>query len=66
MQEIRPFREDQNHLREEEAAYTGFAHKSEEEKLRESIFCTPMEKLHLFTQMLRRQSVLKKAKTIKP
>lgn len=40
----------------------GFINKSEEEKLRENIARSPIEKLQLFTKMLRRESVLKKAK----
>ena len=40
----------------------GFINKSEEEKLRENIARSPIEKLQLFTKMLRRESVLKKAR----
>lgn len=46
--------------------YIGFIDKSENDKLRENMFRSPLEKLHLFTQMLRRESVLKNAKIIKP
>ena len=40
----------------------GFINKSEEEKLKENIARSPIEKLQLFTKMLRRESVLKKAR----
>jgi len=40
----------------------GLINKSEEEKLKENILRSPLEKLQLFTKMLRRESVLKKAK----
>jgi hypothetical protein len=40
----------------------GFINRSEEEKLKENIARSPIEKLQLFTKMLRRESVLKKAK----
>ncbi|MEP6682550.1 MAG: hypothetical protein ABJA35_04785 [Parafilimonas sp.] len=46
--------------------YIGFIDKSENDKLRENMFRSPLEKLHLFTQMLRRESVLKNSKIIKP
>ena len=41
----------------------GFVNKSEDEKLRESIFRSPIEKLQLFTKMLRRESIFRNAKT---
>ena len=47
---------------EDRSEYVGFVHKSEDEKLREDIMRSPIEKLQLFTKMLRRQSVLKSAK----
>jgi hypothetical protein len=53
-------------LNEERAEYVGFVHKSEDQKLREDIFRTPTEKFHLFTQMLRREFVLRNARIIKP
>ena len=56
----------QDELMEDRVGYVGFVHKSEEEKLREDIFRSPMEKLHLFIQMLRRELVLKNARIIKP
>jgi hypothetical protein len=55
-----------NQSGEKQAAYVGFVHKSEDEKLREDVFRSAMEKLHLFTQMLHREKILNKAKIIKP
>jgi hypothetical protein len=55
-----------NQLGEEQAPYVGFIHKSEDEKLKEDVFRSAMEKLHLFTQMLHRETILNKAKIIKP
>ena len=46
---------------EEQQASYGFSHKSEEERLKEDIFRPDMEKLQLFTRMLRRNALLKKA-----
>ena len=46
---------------EEQPLQYGFVSKSEEEKLREDIFRSDIEKLHLFTRMLRRNAPLKKA-----
>ncbi|MEO8174870.1 MAG: hypothetical protein ABI581_17360 [Sediminibacterium sp.] len=46
---------------EEQSLQYGFVSKSEEEKLREDIFRSDMEKLQLFSQMLRRNTLLKKA-----
>jgi len=37
-------------------------HKSEDERLTENIFLPPIEKLQLFTRMLRRETMYKKAK----
>lgn len=51
-----------NEVKENEPAYTGFAHKSEDEKLRENIERSPIEKLRLFTKMLKREALFKKAK----
>ena len=45
----------------EQAAVYGFVSKSEEEKLREDIFRPDIEKLQLFTRMLRRNATLSKA-----
>jgi hypothetical protein len=39
----------------------GFAHKSEIEKLKENVFRSDKEKFLLFTKMLRRSLMLKKA-----
>ena len=47
---------------EDQSQYVGFVHKSADEKLREDIMRSPIEKLQLFTKMLRRESVLKNAK----
>ena len=45
----------------EKIAEYGFVSKSEEEKLKEDIFRPDIEKLHLFTRMLRRNATLKTA-----
>ena len=52
-----------NHINrvEEQFLKYGFVSKSEEEKLKEDIFRPDMEKLHLFTTMLRRNASLTKA-----
>jgi len=50
----------QNILNEDAPAY-GFAHKSEDEKLRENIYRSDKEKLLVFTKMLRLNAMLKKA-----
>lgn len=55
-----------NQVSEDQSEYTGFINKSEEEKLKENMFRSPIEKLQLFTKMLRRESVLKKAKIHRP
>jgi hypothetical protein len=39
----------------------GFVSKSEEERLKEDVFRSDMEKLRLFTRMLRRNASLKRA-----
>ncbi|NCI45475.1 hypothetical protein [Sediminibacterium soli] len=46
---------------EEPGIAYGFAHLSEEEKLKKDIFRSDMEKFQLFMQMLRRNALLKKA-----
>jgi hypothetical protein len=46
---------------EEEQAPYGFSHKSAEERLKEDVFRPDIEKLQLFTRMLRRNAQLKKA-----
>jgi hypothetical protein len=46
---------------EEPSPQYGFVSKSEEEKLREDIFRPDIEKLQLFTRMLRRNATLDKA-----
>ncbi len=51
-------------VNKELSEYAGFVHKSEDEKLKENIFRSPIEKLQLFTRMLKRESLLKSAKTI--
>lgn len=53
-------------VNKDQSEYIGFINKSEDEKLKENIFLSPLEKLHLFTQMLRRESVLKNAKIHRP
>lgn len=50
----------ENILNEESPRY-GFVHKSEMEKLRENVFRSDKEKFLLFTQMLRRNAMLKRA-----
>ena len=39
----------------------GFVHESEDERLLSDIFRSDLEKLHLFTQMIRRSRMYKKA-----
>ena len=46
---------------EEQNLHYGFVSKAEEEKLREDIFRPDIEKLQLFTQMLRRNASVKKS-----
>ena len=41
-----------------------FDHRSEVERLRDDVFRSDKEKLHLFTQMLRRNALYKKAKIV--
>ena len=55
-------RENINQVKEEQPAYAGFVHKSEEDKLKKNIERSPIEKLQLFTKMLRRETLFKKAK----
>ncbi len=50
----------QNILNEDAPVY-GFAHKSEDEKLKENIYRSDKEKLLAFTKMLRLSAMLKKA-----
>ena len=52
---------DQLNMVEENSPPYGFVAKSEEEKLKEDIFRSDIEKLQLFTLMLRRNASLKKA-----
>jgi len=49
-----------NFLNEDSSSY-GFVHKSEIEKLKENVFRSDKEKFILFTKMLKRSSMLKKA-----
>ena len=51
-----------NQVKEEQPVYAGFVHKSEEDKLRENIERSPIEKLQLFTKMIKRDILFKKAK----
>lgn len=46
---------------EEQPVKYGFVSKSEDEKLKEDVFRSDIEKLQLFTRMLRRNASLKKA-----
>jgi hypothetical protein len=46
---------------EEPSPQYGFIFRSEEEKLREDVFRPDLEKLQLFTRMLRRNTILNKA-----
>jgi hypothetical protein len=48
-------------VEEGSAPFYGFVSKSEEEKLLEDIYRPDIEKLQLFTRMLRRNATLKKA-----
>lgn len=50
-----------NTVEEVQVPFYGFVSKSEEEKLLEDIYRPDMEKLQLFTRMLRRNTMLKKA-----
>jgi hypothetical protein len=50
-----------NNMVQEEPVKYGFVAKSEEEKLTEDIFRPDIEKLQLFTHMLRRNASLNKA-----
>lgn len=50
-----------NNVEEAQAPFYGFVSKSEEEKLLEDMYRPDMEKLQLFTRMLRRNAMLKKA-----
>jgi hypothetical protein len=49
-----------NSVVEEPQAPYGFSHKSADERLKEDIFRPDMEKLQLFTRMLRKNALLKK------
>jgi hypothetical protein len=51
-----------NLVNKEQPEYIGFIQKSEDEKLRDDVFRSSIDKLQLFTKMLHRESVLKKAK----
>ena len=48
-------------VNEDQSAYVGFVYKSEDDKLKEDIMRSPIEKLQLFTKMLRREALFKKA-----
>jgi len=50
----------ENHILNTEANFITYA--SESERLRKDVFRSDMDKLRLFTKMLRRNSLLKKAK----
>jgi len=64
MESENSYKENFNEVNEDASKYIGFVHKSEEERLRENILRPPIEKLQLFTQMLRREVLYKKAKII--
>ena len=49
---------EQENMVEEQSLNYGFVSKSEEEKLKEDIFRSDIEKLQLFTRMLRRNAFL--------
>lgn len=49
-------------VNEDQPDYVGFVNRSEDEKLRENIMRSPMEKLQLFTKTLRREYALSNAK----
>lgn len=51
----------ENLLNEPSVSYTGFAHLSEDEKLLKDALRPDIEKLQLFTKMLRRNTALNKA-----
>lgn len=59
------YNENFSEVNEHASKYIGFVHKSEDDRLRENIFRSPMEKLSLFTQMLRREALYKKANIIR-
>ncbi|SFP54190.1 hypothetical protein [Parafilimonas terrae] len=50
-----------NQVNEDEPVYNGFINKSEGEKLRDDMMRSPIEKLQLFTKMLKREALFKKA-----
>lgn len=60
-----PHKENLSQVNEDIPAFSGFINQSEEETLRENIFRPPLEKLQLFTRMLRREALLKSAKIIR-
>jgi hypothetical protein len=55
-------KESSTQANEDQSQYVGFINKSEDEKLRDKIMRPALEKLQLFTKMLRRESVLKSGK----
>jgi hypothetical protein len=55
--------DEKNQLQNPSASYKGFVHKSEDEKLMLDVLRPDIEKLHLFTKMLRRNETLNKAVT---
>ena len=61
MQQITDKNIQQGNRVEEPAIAYWFISKSEEEKLKEDIFRSDIEKLQLFTRMLRRNTLLNKA-----
>ncbi len=53
--------EDLSQANEQQPAHAGFVYKSEDDKLKEEMMRYPIEKLQLFTKMLRREALFKKA-----
>ncbi|MBS1669676.1 MAG: hypothetical protein JST58_20070 [Bacteroidetes bacterium] len=51
---------DKSSVREDASPY-GFVHRSDIDKLKEDIYRSDKEKLHLFVKMLRRNALLNKA-----
>jgi hypothetical protein len=53
--------ENLSQVNETQPAYIGFVYKSEDDKLKEDMMRSPIEKLQLFTKMLRREALFRKA-----
>ena len=61
MNNLNKGQQDLNQLNEQQPAYAGFVYQSEDDKLKEDVMRSPIEKLQLFTKMLRREALFKKA-----